>query len=36
MVPLPMVVRHELVEHVQQAPFPEENLLRGDVDVEPQ
>src|SRR2546426_6878843 len=25
MVPLPVVVRHELVEHAQQAPFPEEN-----------
>jgi hypothetical protein len=25
MVPLSMVVRHELVEDVQQAPFPEEN-----------
>src|SRR5437867_9603542 len=25
MVPLPMVVRHELPEYVAQAPFPEEN-----------
>jgi hypothetical protein len=25
MVPLPVVVRHELVEHSDQAPFPEEN-----------
>ena len=29
MVPLPMVVGHELVEDADQAPFPEENQAIG-------